>query len=695
MSKSSVHITNEMLLEVLALSKDATAIYSSEDLHIRFANDSMIAIWGKDRGVIGKTFEEAIPEIKGQPFTALLQQVWRTGETYTAKDTPADLVVDGKLQTFYFDFEYRAIRNQAGETYCLLHTAADVTERFYAWKLAKEREDALIQSYEKLKFMNKEYQLINEDLEASNEEITAGIEQLAEANDELRISNEEISSLNSRLTESQTNFKRLVEQAPVAILVFSGEDLVIETANQPMLDILHMDAAVIGRPILESMPELKGEPAVELLFEVYRTGKSSDGGEVPVRMMRNGQTETRYFNFSYRPLRDGGRIIGVMDLAVEVTDQVQSRKNLEAIIAEKTELEKTLRSSEQRLQGILDTMAEGVGITDSTGNMVYANPMAQRILGLSQNQIKERTYYDTRWQNLRIDGSPLPDDEHPMTIMMREKVSIYDQEIAVQPPVGERFYISINAAPIVDDDGKLTGGIGTFMDVTNRRKMIMEKDDFISVASHELKTPVTTLKATLQLLARLQDNIRPDMLKTLIGQANKSLNKLNGLIAELLDTNRISQGQLHVHKTIFTVSDLVNDCCQHIRMAGGHEVILKGNPDLEIYADEQQIDQVLVNFVNNAVKYAPDSREIIIEVTRLTDKVKISVTDHGPGISPEKKPHLFDRYYRADYNGIQFSGLGLGLYICAEIIKKHDGEIGADSEPGKGSTFWFTLPVED
>src|SRR6201999_4485043 len=111
---------------------------------------------------------------------------------------------------------------------------------------------------------------------------------------------------------------------------------------------------VVGRPILESMPELRGEPAVELIFEVYRSGKGSDGSEVPVRMMGDTELETRYFNFSYRPLMDGGQIVGVMDLAVEVTDQVLSRRRLEAIISEKTVLEQTLRANEHRLQGILD-----------------------------------------------------------------------------------------------------------------------------------------------------------------------------------------------------------------------------------------------------------------------------------------------------------------------------------------------------
>lgn len=516
--------------------------------------------------------------------------------------------------------------------------------------------------------------------------------QLAAINNQLQTADSEIDRMKERLKESKANFRQLVEQAPIAVMILMGEHMIIEVANQRMLDILHQDTKILGNPILERMPELEGEPAVQLIFDVFRTGTSSYGAEVPVRMMHNGQSEIRYFNFSYCPLMEDEKIIGVMDLAFEVTDQVHVRQSLEAIIAEKTELAKSLRSSEQRLQGILDTMAEGVGIIDVNGQMVYANSMAQHILGLDEQEIKKRTFGDKNWQNLRLDGSLLPDEEHPMAIMMQTGQPVYDQEIGVQPPDADRLYISINAAPIFDDAGQLSGGIGTFMDVTHRRKMMLQKEDFISVASHELKTPVTTLKATLQLLTKIQDMGKPELLRTMISQANKSMGKLNRLINKLLDANRITQGHMQIHKANFNIGDLIRECSQHIRGTARHEVILKGDLDLEINADEEQLEQVLLNFINNAVKYAPTSKDIVIDVIKQDHAARISVTDNGPGIPPEKIPYVFDRYYRVNHDNIQISGLGLGLFICAEIIKRHGGEIGVESEMGKGSTFWFTIP---
>ena len=353
-----------------------------------------------------------------------------------------------------------------------------------------------------------------------------------------------------------------------------------------------------------------------------------------------------------------------------------------------------LAASEQNFQNILNTMAEGVGIIDLTGQLIYANAMAQQILGLTHSKIKERTFDDPRWQNLRIDGSPLPEDEHPMAIMMGTGKPVFDHEIGVQPPGRERFYISINAAPIIDPKtGELTGGIGTFMDVTNRRRVLQQKDEFINVASHELKTPVTSLKAAIQVMERMKDKPNPAMFDKMLSQASKSLNKLNRLIVDLLDSNRISEGQLQLRKVKFNIGELAAECAQHVRSSGKINIILTGDTHTSVEADEQQIEQVLINLLNNAMKYAPDSPQIEINCQHKPDGLTVSVIDEGPGIPTKLIPHLFDRYYRADYSGHRFSGLGLGLYICMEIIKKHGGEIGVESELGKGSSFWFTLPL--
>ena len=241
--------------------------------------------------------------------------------------------------------------------------------------------------------------------------------------------------------------------------------------------------------------------------------------------------------------------------------------------------------------------------------------------------------------------------------------------------------------------------VGTSLDITVQKildqatkELLKKKDDFMSIASHELKTPITSLKASLQLLNKMKEDPNK-MLVPLIEQANKSMEKVTTLIENLLNTNKLNEGQLHLNKTTFVIAKMIADCCQHIRAEGDYTLITEGDKELMIYADLDRIDQVVINFVNNAIKYAPGGKKIHVNIEKKNNMAKVSVSDSGPGIPPEKLPHLFDRYYRADSSGMQYSGLGLGLYISAEIIKKHKGLIGVDSELRKGSTFWFTLPL--
>lgn len=383
-----------------------------------------------------------------------------------------------------------------------------------------------------------------------------------------------------------------------------------------------------------------------------------------------------------------------------VLDDFTSRKNLEdsekklkLALENSKKIKEDLRHNERHLTQILETMAEGVCIINLAGKLTYTNPMARKIFGQDQTGLLTGSCSDDKWQNLRLDGSPLPYEEHPMAVVMASKETLYDAEISIQPAHGERFYISFNAAPIFDDNGTLVEGVGTFMDVTNRRKLIQHKDEFISVAGHELKTPITSLKLTLQLLSRMRDNPSAEVMPKLIDQASRSLDKVNVLIADLLNVSKVNEGQLHLNKTWFTISQVVDDCCYHIRAAGDYALYTDGDVELKVFADIDRIDQVITNLVNNAVKYAPDSKKIAVHISKEGPIVKVSVSDKGPGIPREKLVHLFDRYYRADTNGQQVSGLGLGLYIAAEIIRKHKGQIGVDSEVGKGSSFWFTLPL--
>jgi signal transduction histidine kinase len=267
-----------------------------------------------------------------------------------------------------------------------------------------------------------------------------------------------------------------------------------------------------------------------------------------------------------------------------------------------------------------------------------------------------------------------------------------------QQIIGTMCLVDLKPRSLTEHEKAILGDLArVVMEQTELRlanlRLLKEKDDFIGIASHELRTPITSLQGALQVLDKLKDKPESAMIPNLISQANKSLKKLNVLVNDLLHVNRITAGRLELNKVTFTLSDMINDSFTDIRSLGEYQIILSGDLHLQVYADEARIEQVVKNMVNNAIRYAPESTVIEIHLTQADKNVRIAVTDKGKGIDPEKVPHLFDQYFRADHTGLQFSSLGLGLYISAGIVKKHGGEIGVNTALGQGSEFWFTLPM--
>ncbi|EDM38009.1 multi-sensor hybrid histidine kinase [Pedobacter sp. BAL39] len=531
-------IQAEELLQVLFQSPNATAVYAGEDVVILTANAAMLSLWGKDRSVIGKSFREAIPALIDQPFFGILQQVWRSGETYFARDKEAKLEVDGQLQSFYFDFEYKAILGDDGCTKYILHTAFEVSQRMKAWKIAEEKSMAEQRLTEELMTINEEYQASNESLAVLNEEYQTTNEELLSTKDQLEKLIYDLSEVNTRL-------------------------------------------------------------------------------EIALDASKLGSTE----------------------------------------------------------------------VTISTGKM---DSTAQFKRNYGYEPDEEFTYAD-------LFASMFPEHHERVRGLVREAMmtnGVYKTEYPIRWRDGSVHWIQAHGRPRYDENGKADRMVGMTMDITEAKLFEQRKDDFLSIASHELKTPITSLKASLQLLERMKNKPYSEMHIRLIEQSAKSMNKLGYMVDELLNMSKLNRDQLNLEKSTFNLHDLMSMCCNHVRLEGKYELMLEGEKELLVHADEHRIDQVIVNFVNNAVKYAPESYQIRLKISSKDNVAKVLVSDSGPGIDGEVLPNLFDRYYRASHSEKSYNGLGLGLYICKEIITKHGGEIGVESVLGQGSTFWFTLPVE-
>lgn len=690
---------NDAIVDIMNQSGEPLAIYSGIDFHIEFANKAMLKIWNREESVNGQKLENVLPVFNRENHLAILRDTWQTGKLSETCNTSFIQQADGKEHILYYNFKTRPLVNKDGKIYCIMETGNVVTK-----SETQFNNDNISFSVDDIKSSNAELttvseELLNADLSKNSTEKNNIASQYSFENqvlacdDQLKHFNSTISQLTESLEVSEERFRDLIIQSPVAMMLLKGDDYTVTMVNNAMLELMAKDVNIIGKSLFKEFPEFKGQKSAEMLVDTYKNGIMHSDNDAAVTFRKSGKETLGYFNFSYAPYIENGVVTGVINIAADVTSHTEVIKRLEEHIRENLQLEDSLVESEQRLMSIVETMAEGVGVIDASGQMVYANPMAQHILGLKESEIKMRTYDDPQWQNLRIDGTLLPSEEHPMTIMMKTQKPVTDYEIAVQPPEGDRIYLSINAAPMFDKNGVLTGGVGTFMDVTERRLITQIKDDFISIASHELKTPVTALKASLQILQKRGMNLDEETKTRLIDRSIESLNKLTNLIDDLLDTSRLEKGHLKMNKRTFTVKELFEDSRANFADQNDRTITFDGDINEVMVADSQQIGQVMINLINNAIKYAPGS-DISIQANRLdSQKMMISVTDNGPGIPKEKLSRLFERYYRTDYQGQKFSGLGLGLFICSDIIRNHGGTIGVESEVGSGSKFWFTLPL--
>jgi signal transduction histidine kinase len=226
-------------------------------------------------------------------------------------------------------------------------------------------------------------------------------------------------------------------------------------------------------------------------------------------------------------------------------------------------------------------------------------------------------------------------------------------------------------------------------------ELMNRKDDFLSIASHELKTPVTSLKPYTQLLHMDAKENGDNKRESMLAKMDIQVDKLTALITDLLDTSKMQNGKLIYNKYFFQLNDLIKDIVDETTATtASHQIIIKKNIPLQLYADKDRIGQVLSNLLNNAIKYCQDCKQIIVNLEKNGEMAICSVQDFGNGIIKAQQDKIFERFYRVTGNNLHtYPGLGLGLFIAKEIIERHDGKIWFESEEGKGTIFYFSLPI--
>lgn len=362
----------------------------------------------------------------------------------------------------------------------------------------------------------------------------------------------------------------------------------------------------------------------------------------------------------------------------------QKRQLNEMQLSLKSEIEFRKRAQAQafekalELKVILESIPQLAFTLDANGEIDYRNSK-WRIYATSDN-----LFPDVH-----------PDDTDIHTIIhecVAEKKSLSTElRLKAGGESGYRYFL-LRMLP-VEEGGVIIKWVGTFTDIDEQKQAINKKDEFISVASHELKTPLTTIKGYMQLLERISEN--DEAASMYVKRSLNQIVKLDGLINDLLDISKIENGKLLLTKYPFRLGEMIREVVETVSQTmPGKKLEHSVNDCLWVVADKSRLEQVLFNFITNAFKYSPPDKPAVLNVERLDDdRLKVSVKDSGIGIPEEEQPFVFDKFYRTAMSEQKAQGLGLGLYISADILKRHQCEYGVISAPGMGTEFYFIIPA--
>jgi PAS domain S-box-containing protein len=473
----------------------------------------------------------------------------------------------------------------------------------------------------------------------------------------------------------------IISQAPVAMALLTGADMRVSHINDRFLELWGKDTSVIGKPILEALPEMEGQAYPEILQEVYRTGETYFGNEARVYLFRRGRLEEGYYNFINQAFRDENDVIaGVFVVAVEVTEQVQARNHMEKAY------DQARLSREAASLGMFDM--------DLISGRLEWDDRCRELFGISH---RDGVSYEKDF----ISGLHPADKDRVLAniadVMIKSKTGgNYDVEYrTVGAEDGKIRWVRAKGKAYFEPDDKPFRFIGVVIDITEQKLNEQRKNDFIAMASHELKTPLTSVSAIVQFAALKLRNSDDTFLHTAMDRALVQSRKMARMISGFLDASRLESGALPLDFTAFNLAGLLQECAGEARLINGDaSVIAEELQEVTVFADRDKIASVISNLISNAIKYSPLDKNVKICCRKLDGNAVVSVTDQGIGIPAADIPHLFDRYYRAENKHTSYiAGFGIGLYISAEIIKLHQGTIWVESKPGIGSSFFFSLPA--
>lgn len=476
---------------------------------------------------------------------------------------------------------------------------------------------------------------------------------------------------------AEGQLRSLLTQAPVAMAIYRGPKHIVELANERMLAYWgRTREETVQRPLFEAISELDGQGFREIMDSVYKTGERYISSETPLTLHRAGKETTIYINLTIEALQDeNGMINGMIAVAADVSEQVESRKEIEKI-------SDTLR---------LAMDASGMGIWKTTwgSDLLEVSPRARAIHAIPMEEVLS---FD---RTLSVVVPEHRERFQQAIISAVESKGSFSEDYQIQPFDGsKRKWLNSTGKVELDEKGEVVSVIGTILDITESKEDDLRKNDFIGMVSHELKTPLTSLSGFSQ-LGLLNARKKDDAFNTTLYEKTiNQVRKMNSMINGFLNVSRLESGKIHLNTTPFRIDELIRELVDEIILTSSNQSFQIHADEVTIAGDQEKIGTVITNLLSNAVKYAKD-KPVIINCYADAYHVTVAIKDEGIGINPQDLDKLFERYYRVENNLTQnISGFGIGLYLSSEIIKRHNGRIWAESAIGKGSTFYFTIPLK-
>lgn len=718
-------------------------ILRGNEFVVEMANATYLEIVGKsEQEFIGKSLFAGLPEVK-DAVGPLLRAVMETGESHYGYEFEVPLNRYGKIETAYFNFVYQPLRESDGSISGVIAVANEVTSQVISKHELQQSEKQFSQIVKQSPIAMTVWRGREHIIEMANTEMLKNIWR-KEAHEvmgkkALEIFPELREQRYPELLERVYNTS-IPHRENDALAYVEGNDgmkaFYLDFEYSPLFDT---DGAVGGIMITVYDVTEKVEARKKILETEERLRIAVEATELGTF---ESNFQTKEIAFSPRYLEILGFAPGYRPTQEEIIEKVHpadllKREEANRLAVETGSLDYELRlipaegkvtwirakgkmfydekgkplkiaggilditheklarqrieESEERFRSLSNTVPQHVWTTDTAGLVNYFNQSMYDYTGMTIDQLVGDGWIhiihpDDRKENIRQWNHSVRTGE---PYLCEHRFRRADGEY--------RWHLS-RALPQHDSDGRISLWVGTSTDIDDIKKHEQQKDDFIKMASHELKTPVTSIKGYVQLLQKLNAedaNVNP-VYKTYLTTIDKQVSKLTKLITDLLDITRIETGILQLSKNEFSINELVHSIAADMQLtAPSHRIVVKEKVKKSVVADQDRISQVLINYITNAIKYSPDGDQIILEVDATGNEAIVSVTDFGIGIHQPDQAKVFERFYRAPgINAQNYPGFGIGLFIVQEIIARHHGKTWVDSEKDRGSTFYFSLPLQ-